>query len=77
VKRTEKEIFDNEGRFLLRECDLVPKNNIEVNDLVPRTLIKQIDGKIGNWKTTYDIINNAPFRNEPLSKYFFLVFNKF
>jgi len=68
VERTDQEIFDNEGRFLLRESDLVPKNNIEVNDLVPRTLIKQIDGKLGNWKTTYDIINEAPFRKEPLSK---------
>lgn len=65
---TDKDIFDREGRFLLKESDLVPKNNIAVNDLVPRTLIKQIDGKNGNWKTTYDIINEAPFRPEPLKK---------
>lgn len=69
MERTDKEIFDNEGRFLLRENDLVPKNNIAVNDLVPRTLIKQIDGKCGNWKTTYDIINEAPTRPEPQSNY--------
>ena len=69
MERTDKELFDSEGRFLLNESDLVHKNNIEVNPLVPRTLVKQIDGKVGNWKTTYDIINEAPFRAEPLSKY--------
>lgn len=63
----ENEIKDNEGRFLLKEKDLVPKNNIAVNELVPRTLIKQIDTKATNWETTYDVINKAPFRNEPLS----------
>lgn len=65
---TDQDIYDDEGRFLLKENDLVPKNNIAVNDLVPRTLIKQLDGKNGNWKTTYDIINDAPFRSEPLKK---------
>lgn len=69
MELTDKELFDREGRFLLRESDLMHKNNIEVNPLVPRTLVKQIDGKRGNWKTTYDIINDAPFRAEPLSKY--------
>ncbi len=64
------------------------KNNIAVNELVPRTLVTQLDLKVGNWKTTYffyfcflfkisfyffykksyDIINDAPFRAEPLSK---------
>ncbi len=44
------------------------KNNIAVNELVPKTLITQLDAKIGTWKTTYDIINDAPFKEEPLSK---------
>ena len=61
------EIRDEEGRFLLRGTDLVSKNNIEVNELVPVTINTQIDEKIGNWKTTYDIINEAPSRLEPLS----------
>lgn len=44
------------------------KNNIEVNELVPRTLVHQLDTKVGNWKTTYDIINEAPNRPEPIVK---------
>ena len=63
------DIYDDEGRFLLKKADLVPKNNIAANELVPRTLTKQIDGQVGNWKTTYDIINEAPFRPEPLSEF--------
>lgn len=68
VERTDRAIYDDEGRYLLRECELVPKNNISVNELVPYTISKQIDGKIGNWKTTYDIINEAPYRPEPQKK---------
>ncbi len=51
------------------ESDLVPKFDIITNPLVPRTLVNQIDEKAGNWKTTYDIINDAPYRLEPLSKF--------
>lgn len=43
------------------------KNNIAVNELVPRTIVTQLDTKIGSWKSTYDIINDAPFKEEPLS----------
>jgi hypothetical protein len=67
-KSENREIRDDEGRFLLNENDLAPKHNVITNDLVPRTLVNQIDGKVGGWKTTYDIINDAPFRLEPLSK---------
>lgn len=62
------EIKDDDGRVLLKQSDLKPKNNVIGNELVPRTLANQIDSKIGTWKTTYDIINEAPFRNEPISK---------
>ncbi|RNA39195.1 EF-hand domain-containing family member B, partial [Brachionus plicatilis] len=65
---SENEIKDNEGRFLLKEKDLIPKNNIAVNELVPRTLTKQIDGRATSWETTYDVIKKAPFRPEPLKK---------
>lgn len=41
---------------------------------MPYTISKQIDGKIGNWKTTYDIINEAPYRPEPQSNYINCVF---
>lgn len=68
----ENEIKDEEGRPLLKEKDLVPKNNIAVNELVPRTLTKQIDVKATNWETTYDVINKAPFKPEPLSNFNFL-----
>ena len=64
----DKILKDNDGRKLMKESDLAPKNNIPVNELVPRTIVKQIDEKIGNWKTTYDLINDAPTRLEPLSK---------
>ena len=46
---------------------MAPKNNIPVNELVPKTLVKQLDTKVGNWKTQYDIFNEAPVRLEPLS----------
>lgn len=68
-KTEDKEIRDDEGRFLLNASDLAHKHNIATNELVPRTLVNQIDGKSGNWKTTYDIINDAPFRSEPISKH--------
>lgn len=70
-----QDIKDNEGRFLLKESDLVPKNNIAVNELVPRTLSNQIDSKANaTWKTSTDVINDAPFRHEPLSKIFLFFF---
>lgn len=43
------------------------KNDLEVNEIVPKIISSQIDEKIGNWKTTYDILNEAPTRLEPLS----------
>lgn len=55
---------------MLKESDLAPKNNIAINELVPRTLVNQIDSKVGNWKTNYDVINDAPFRMEPMSNIF-------
>jgi hypothetical protein len=63
-----KEIKDDEGRVLLKESDLEHKFHVSENELVPKTIVNQIDGKVGNWKTTYDIINDAPYRLEPLSK---------
>lgn len=57
---------------MLKEKDLVPKNNIAVNELVPRSLTKQIDGRATSWETTYDVINKAPFRPEPLSNQNFI-----
>ena len=69
----EKEIKDADGRFLLKTSDLAPKNNISVNELVPKTIVKQLDMKVGNWKTQYDIYNEAPTRLEPLSKNSFVV----
>jgi hypothetical protein len=62
-------IRDDEGRVLLSKDDLEHKHHVDANDLVPKTLSNQLDKKVGNWKTTYDIINEAPFRNEPLSNY--------
>jgi hypothetical protein len=44
------------------------KNNIDVNEYVPKTLNNQIDKKVGTWKTNYDVINEAPFRPEPIGK---------
>lgn len=67
---TEYVIKDDDGRPLLRESELMKKNNIEVNDFVPKTLNNQIDKKIGNWKTNYDVINEAPFRPEPIGNIF-------
>ena len=49
------------------------KNKVPDGPLVPRTLPHQIDKKVGSWKTTYDIINEAPFRLEPLSKLLFFL----
>lgn len=65
----DEDLMDDEGRFLLKKSDLMHKNNIAVNDLVPRTIVAQLDSKVGNWKTTYDIINDAPFKEEPQSKF--------
>ena len=62
-------IKDDEGRVLLSKNDLEHKHHVDVNDLVPKTISNQLDKKVGNWKTTYDIINEAPFRNEPISNY--------
>jgi hypothetical protein len=62
-------IKDEDGRVLLKESELQPKNNVIGNELVPKTLTKQIDPKIGTWKTTYDIHNEAPFRSEPVRKW--------
>ena len=72
----EVEIKDNEGRVLLLKTDLAHKNNISVNELVPKTLVKQLDRKIGNWKTQYDIYNEAPTRLEPLSKHIYKFKNR-
>ncbi len=63
--------MDSDGRLLLKESDLEPKNNIAVNTLVPRCIEKQIDLKIGSWKTSYDVLNDAPLRPDPLSKHAF------
>jgi hypothetical protein len=57
-----------DGRLLLKESDLTPKNEISINPLVPRSLEKQIDLKIGSWKTSYDVLNDAPSKPDPLSK---------
>ncbi len=64
-----KEIRDDEGRALLKETDLEHKYHASENELVPKTIVNQIDAKVGNWKTTYDVINDAPYRLEPLSKF--------
>ena len=71
-----REIRDNEGRFLLNETDLEHKFHVGENELVPRTIVNQLDKKVGSWKSTYDIINQAPFRLEPLSKKIKLLFLK-
>lgn len=62
------EIKDNIGRVLLKASELQPKNNVIGNELVPKTLSKQIDTKVGTWKTTYDVYNEAPYRAEPVRK---------
>jgi Ca2+-binding EF-hand superfamily protein len=64
-----QEIRDNEGRILFYSNDLVHKNNIETNELVIRTINSQLDERVGNWKSTYDQINDAPFKKEPISNY--------
>jgi hypothetical protein len=43
---------------------------------VPKTLSKQIDTKVGTWKTTYDVYNEAPYRPEPVRKFKSLFKNK-
>ena len=48
-----------------------------MNELVPKTITAQLDTKIGTWKTTYDIINDAPFKEEPLSNLHFYLFSFF
>jgi hypothetical protein len=65
-----KDIKDSEGRVLLKETELEHKFGVSENEFVPRTVVNQIDSKVGNWKTTYDIINEAPYRLEPLSNFF-------
>lgn len=71
-----QEIKDNDGRILFYSNDLVHKNNIEANELVIRTINSQLDEKVGNWKSTYDCINDAPLKKEPISNltYYFYVF---
>ena len=64
----ENQVFtDKEGRALFNANDLVHKNNIDANELVLKTIETQLDAKVGNWKTTADLINDAPYRKEPTS----------
>ncbi len=63
-----KEIKNSEGLVLLDNSDMSNKNKVPDGPLVPRTLSHQIDKKVGGWKTTYDVINEAPFRAEPMKK---------
>ena len=67
--QSDKELKDVDGKTLLKGDDLIQKNKVPDGPLVPRTLANQIDGKAGSWKTTYDVINEAPFRLEPLSEW--------
>ena len=52
--------------------DLVSSYQKNTNEAVPKTLVNQIDEKAGTWKTTYDIINDTPFRMEPPGDYSFI-----
>ena len=53
--------------------DLISSYQKSTNGTIPKTpktLVSQIDEKAGTWKTTYDIINDSPFRLEPQGDYF-------
>jgi hypothetical protein len=67
-------VKDEDGRVLFNSSDLVHKNNIDANELVIRTIKSQLDEKVGNWKSTYGCINDAPFKREPISM-ILIVFN--
>lgn len=59
-------IKDNQGRPLLNISDLVEGTN---GKYYPRKLISQVDEMVPDgWKTSYDKINEAPFRLEPQVK---------
>jgi hypothetical protein len=55
-------IKDNQGRPLLNISDLVESTN---GKYYPRKLVSQVDEMVPDgWKTSYDKINEAPFRPE-------------
>lgn len=59
-------IKDNQGRPLLNISDLTEGTN---GKYYPRKLISQVDEMVPDgWKTSYDKINEAPFRPEPQVK---------
>jgi EF-hand domain-containing family member B len=59
-------IHDQQGRPLINVADLVDGAN---GKYYPRRLISQIDEMVPDgWKTSYDKINEAPFRLEPVMK---------
>jgi len=59
-------IRDNQGRPLLNISDLTEGTN---GKYYPRKLISQVDEMVPDgWKTSYDKINEAPFRAEPQVK---------
>ena len=59
-------IRDQQGRPLLSISDLVENSN---GKFYPRKLISQVDEMVPDgWKTSYDKINEAPFRYEPQVK---------
>ena len=59
-------IRDQQGRALLNISDLVESSN---GKFYPRKLISQVDEMVPDgWKTSYDKINEAPFRYEPQVK---------
>ncbi|CAF1132052.1 unnamed protein product [Adineta ricciae] len=59
-------IKDNQGRPILNVADLVEGSD---GKYYPRKLVSQIDEMVPDgWKTSYDKINEAPFRLEPVVK---------
>lgn len=59
-------IKDSQGRPILKMTDLVEGTN---GKYYPRKLVSQIDEMVPDgWKTSYDKINEAPFRLEPQVK---------
>jgi hypothetical protein len=59
-------IKDNQGRALLNISDLVEGKD---GKYYPRKLVSQVDEMVPDgWKTSYDKINDAPFRLEPQVK---------
>lgn len=59
-------IKDNQGRPLLNINDLVESAD---GKYYPRKLVSQVDEMVPDgWKTSYDKINDAPFRLEPQVK---------